>query len=131
MDHFAGLDVSVKDTSVCIVDNVSVPYAQHHHVAVGGCASHPARTDAAASTADILDNNSLAKRRLHPVRENAAEHVGQSAWWKRHNHRNGSRWIWLCSCGPRNRGKCSSRCQIQNCLRGNFMMMPRELSVPS
>ena len=24
MDHFAGLDVSVKDTSVCIVDGMSI-----------------------------------------------------------------------------------------------------------
>ena len=31
MDHFAGLDVSVKETSVCIVD----PRTQMHNVAAG------------------------------------------------------------------------------------------------
>ena len=41
MDHFAGLDVSVKDTSVCIVDDPGkivreVKVAQRTSSAVGG-----------------------------------------------------------------------------------------------
>ena len=41
MDHFAGLDVSVKDTNVCIVDDVGkivreVKVASEPEVVVGG-----------------------------------------------------------------------------------------------
>ena len=31
MDHFAGLDVSVKETSICIVDDTGKIVRQRHH----------------------------------------------------------------------------------------------------
>jgi hypothetical protein len=55
-----------------------------------------------------------------------ALYVGQSARWKGHNHRDGPRWICLCSSDPRDGGKRSGTCcQMQESSAGKFHPSPQ------
>ena len=50
-----------------------------HRVAVGRCMRDAADADTAAGAADILDDDRLAERHLHLLRQDAGDGVGRSA----------------------------------------------------
>jgi hypothetical protein len=72
-----------------------VPLADIDGVAVGYRPRHAPYADAAAGTANILDDDGLPERGCHPGRQNATRHVGRAARRKRHDERDGARRVSL------------------------------------
>ncbi len=60
--------------------------AEIDRVAVGRGTHDAADANAAAGTADVLDDHGLAKRRAQPIIQDARDGVGRPAGRERHDH---------------------------------------------
>ncbi len=101
------------------VDDMGAPVPEAERIAIGCCPRGASMRDAAGRGAVVLDDDGLAERSPHPLRQDASNGVGRSSGRRANHHRDRPSRIGLCSGSPRERRqRCRACSQIQKSTAG-------------